>query len=55
MVNAIRKLIHIEEEQVIGFEWKSPQVLVEMDTVARVPEELEIVWEGDSFVQKLDY
>ena len=26
-----------------------------MDTVARVPEELEVVWEGGSLVQKLDF
>ena len=28
---------------------------MEMDTVARVPEELEVVWEGGSLVQKLDF
>ena len=37
VVNSIGKFILIEEENLMGFEWKTPHVLVEIDMEEGVP------------------
>ena len=39
----------------MGFDRKAPYFLVEKEKENEIPEELEVVWKGGSFVQKLDY
>ena len=55
MENSIEKFIHIEEEHLVGFECKAPQVLVEIDMENGFPKEIEVIWEAGYFLQKLDY
>ena len=43
------------QEQLLGFEHVSPRVLVKMDVVDSLPTEIEFLWEGNSFIQCLDY
>ena len=50
VVNSIGKLILIEDEHLMGFERKELHVLVEINFEERLPEELEVVWEGGTFM-----
>ena len=55
MENFIGKFIHIEDSHLMGFDRKVPHVLVEMEMENGLPKDLEVVWEGGTFMQKLDY
>ena len=49
-MNSIGKFILIEDEHLTGFERKELHVLVEINFEERLPEELEVVWEGCTFL-----
>ena len=53
--NAPGKFILMEDNQLLGFERVSPRVLVESDVIEGLLAELEVLWEGGSFIQRLDY
>ena len=53
--NSIDTFLLIEDEQLLGFERSSPRVLVDMDLSHGLPNDLEVIWEGGSFIQHLDY
>lgn len=55
VANSVGWFILMEEEQLMGAERRSPRMLVDIDSSDGLLGELEVVWEGGSFMQQLDY
>lgn len=55
VAKSIGRFILMEQEQLTGAEKRPPRMLVEIDSSEGLPGEIEIVWEGGSFIQQLDY
>ena len=55
VVNSLGRFILMEDEQLLGFERVSPMVLVEMEVDECFPAELEVIWDMNSFIHRLDY
>ena len=45
----------VEDEQLLGFERSAPRIFVDLDITDRLPYELEVIWEGGTSIQNLDY
>lgn len=55
VANSIGRFILIEDEVLLSSDRRAPRTLVEMDTGDGLPGDLEVQWDGGSFVQRLDY
>lgn len=55
VANSVGWFILMEEEQLMGVERWSPRMLVDINSSDGLLGELEVVWEGGSFIQQLDY
>lgn len=55
IANSIGRLIMIEDDLLYGSKRRTPQVLVEIDASKGLLSELEVIWDGGSFIQPLDY
>ena len=55
VVTAISSFMLIEDDKLLGFDRSAPRVMVDMDLSNGLPDELEVQWEGGTFVQRLDY
>lgn len=55
VANSIGRFILMEENQILVLEWKIPRMLVDIKVSCGLPEEMEVVWDGVSFIQRIDY
>ena len=55
VANSIGRFVLTNEEQLLSSERKIPHMLVDMDVEKGLPEEVEVIWDGGSFIQRLDY
>ena len=55
ITNALGKFTLMKDDHMLGFEHVSLGVLVEMEVHEGFLAELEVLWEGRSFVQRLEY
>ena len=53
--NTIKKIMLMEEEQVSSFIHCTPRMFVEMEVLDVFLEDVEVQWEGSTFIQRLDY
>lgn len=53
--NTLGKFFFMEDTMLFGVDKQCAKILVEFDTSIGLPESVEIVWRGSSFVQMVDY
>lgn len=55
VANSIGSFMHIEYAQLLGFYHSAPRLMVDMDLSNGLPDDLEVLWDGGSFTQNIDY